>query len=41
VIGRVVDDAVVLDLRTVEPGDDEELGVALLAALGGRSAGGT
>ncbi|MEO5704193.1 MAG: L-seryl-tRNA(Sec) selenium transferase [Candidatus Limnocylindrales bacterium] len=33
VIGRVVDDAVVLDLRTVEPGDDARLADAIRAAL--------
>jgi L-seryl-tRNA(Ser) seleniumtransferase len=34
VIGRIVDDAVVLDLRTVEPSDDDRLGDAILAAIG-------
>jgi L-seryl-tRNA(Ser) seleniumtransferase len=34
VIGRIVDDAVVLDLRTVEPDDDERLADAILAAIG-------
>ena len=34
VIGRIVDDAVVLDLRTVEPSDDDRLAVAILAAIG-------
>ena len=38
VIGRIVDDAVVLDLRTVEPEDDPELVVALAAALSRRPA---
>jgi hypothetical protein len=33
VIGRVVDDAVVLDLRTVEPADDSRLAGAVRAAL--------
>jgi L-seryl-tRNA(Ser) seleniumtransferase len=33
VIGRIVDDAVVLDLRTVEPDDDAELAAALRSAL--------
>ena len=33
VIGRVVDDAVVLDLRTVGPGDDARLAAALRAAI--------
>jgi L-seryl-tRNA(Ser) seleniumtransferase len=33
VIGRVVDDAVVLDLRTVEPGDDAALAGAVHAAI--------
>ena len=33
VIGRVIDDAVVLDLRTVEPADDERLAEAIRAAL--------
>jgi L-seryl-tRNA(Ser) seleniumtransferase len=35
VIGRVVDDAVVLDLRTVEPADDDRLAEAIRAALEG------
>jgi L-seryl-tRNA(Ser) seleniumtransferase len=35
VIGRIVDDAVVLDLRTVEPADDDRLAEAIRAALGG------
>ena len=34
VIARVVDHAVVLDLRTVEPGDDERLTEAIRAAIG-------
>jgi L-seryl-tRNA(Ser) seleniumtransferase len=34
VIGRIVDDAVVLDLRTVEPSDDDRLGDAILATIG-------
>ena len=33
VIGRIVDDAVLLDLRTVEPAADEALGRAIAAAL--------
>jgi L-seryl-tRNA(Ser) seleniumtransferase len=33
VIGRVVDDAVILDLRTIEPADDELLADAIRAAL--------
>jgi L-seryl-tRNA(Ser) seleniumtransferase len=33
VIGRIVNDAVVLDLRTVEPGDDARLAEAIRAAL--------
>jgi L-seryl-tRNA(Ser) seleniumtransferase len=33
VIGRIVDDAVVLDLRTVEPDDDPALAEAIRAAL--------
>jgi len=32
VIGRIVDDVVLLDLRTVEPGDDERLGRAIRIA---------
>ena len=35
VIGRIVDDAVVLDLRTVEPADDDRLGRAIRAATEG------
>jgi L-seryl-tRNA(Ser) seleniumtransferase len=35
VIGRVVDDAVVLDVRTVEPSDDARLAEAVRVALGG------
>ena len=35
VIGRIVDDAVVLDLRTVEPADDERLANAIRAAREG------
>ena len=34
VIGRIVDEAVVLDLRTVEPADDDRLADAISAALG-------
>ena len=34
VVGRIVDDAVVIDLRTVEPSDDDRLAVAILAAIG-------
>ena len=37
VIGRIVDDAVVLDTRTVEPEDDAELAAAISAALPHRS----
>jgi L-seryl-tRNA(Ser) seleniumtransferase len=33
VIGRVVDDAVVLDLRTVEPADDDRLAEAVRSAI--------
>ena len=33
VIGRIVDDAVVLDLRTVDPADDDRLARAILAAI--------
>jgi len=33
VIGRVVDDVVLLDLRTVEPEDDERLGRAIRSAM--------
>jgi L-seryl-tRNA(Ser) seleniumtransferase len=39
VIGRVVDDAVVLDLRTVEPADDGLLRDAILAAMAVGQAG--
>jgi L-seryl-tRNA(Ser) seleniumtransferase len=35
VIGRALDDAAVLDLRTVEPADDERLEAAIRAALAG------
>lgn len=35
VIGRVVDDVVLLDLRTVEPADDDRLGRAIRAATEG------
>ncbi len=35
VVGRIVDDAVVLDLRTVEPADDDRLAEAIRAALAG------
>ena len=35
VIGRIVDDAVVLDLRTVEPADDDRLAIAIRAAREG------
>jgi L-seryl-tRNA(Ser) seleniumtransferase len=34
VIGRIVDDGVVLDLRTVDPSDDDRLAAAILAAIG-------
>ncbi len=37
VIGRIEDDRVVLDLRTVEPGSDDALGTAVGAALAGRA----
>jgi L-seryl-tRNA(Ser) seleniumtransferase len=33
VIGRVVDDRVLLDLRTVEPADDERLARSIIAAI--------
>jgi L-seryl-tRNA(Ser) seleniumtransferase len=33
IVGRVTGDAVVLDLRTVDPGDDEALGAAIERAL--------
>jgi L-seryl-tRNA(Ser) seleniumtransferase len=33
VIGHIVDDAVLLDLRTVEPRDDARLGRAIRVAL--------
>jgi L-seryl-tRNA(Ser) seleniumtransferase len=35
VIGRALDDAAVLDLRTVEPADDGRLEAAIRAALAG------
>jgi L-seryl-tRNA(Ser) seleniumtransferase len=38
VVARVVDDAVVCDLRTVDPADDDVIRVALAAALGSPSA---
>ena len=38
VVGRVHDDAVILDLRTVAPAQDEALGTALAEALGMESA---
>ena len=38
-IGRIVDGAVVLDLRTVEPEDDAELAAVLAAALQHRPGG--
>ena len=34
VIGRIVDGGVVLDLRTVDPSDDDRLAAAILAAIG-------
>jgi L-seryl-tRNA(Ser) seleniumtransferase len=37
VIGRIEDDQVVLDLRTVEPGEDESLRAAVVAAVDGRA----
>lgn len=40
VIGRVVDEAVVLDLRTVEPDDDEAIGGAIRAAIRGLAGAG-
>jgi L-seryl-tRNA(Ser) seleniumtransferase len=40
VIGHIVDDAVLLDLRTVEPADDEALGAAVATAIGTQSRGG-
>jgi L-seryl-tRNA(Ser) seleniumtransferase len=39
VIGRIVDDRVVLDLRTVEPTRDEDLAVAVRSAMAGAPAG--
>jgi len=39
VIGRIRDDALLLDLRTVDPADDEALVEALIRAIG-RSARG-
>jgi L-seryl-tRNA(Ser) seleniumtransferase len=33
VIGRIADGRLLLDLRTVSPGDDTTLGVALQAAI--------
>jgi L-seryl-tRNA(Ser) seleniumtransferase len=41
VIGRIVDDAVVLDLRTVPPPDDEALAVAIRMTIDRRSARGS
>jgi L-seryl-tRNA(Ser) seleniumtransferase len=38
VIGRIVDDAVVLDLRTVDPSDDELLREAIRSAVAGPTA---
>jgi L-seryl-tRNA(Ser) seleniumtransferase len=35
VVGRIDGGRVILDLRTVDPGLDGELSVALLAAVGG------
>jgi L-seryl-tRNA(Ser) seleniumtransferase len=35
VIGRIEDERVILDLRTVDPDDDEALGQAVAAALAG------
>jgi L-seryl-tRNA(Ser) seleniumtransferase len=40
VIGRVEGDAVLLDLRTIDPADDEALGGALARALGGAATSG-
>ncbi|HUQ44960.1 MAG TPA: L-seryl-tRNA(Sec) selenium transferase, partial [Candidatus Limnocylindria bacterium] len=37
VVGRILDDAVVFDLRTVEPSDDERLGSAIRQALASTS----
>jgi len=33
IIGRIEDDAILLDLRTVDPGDDARLAAALARAL--------
>jgi L-seryl-tRNA(Ser) seleniumtransferase len=38
VIGRIEDDRAVFDLRTVEPGDDEALLAAIVAAIGSSAA---
>jgi L-seryl-tRNA(Ser) seleniumtransferase len=35
VVGRIDHDAVILDLRTVDPGEDQALAAALDAALAG------
>jgi L-seryl-tRNA(Ser) seleniumtransferase len=40
VIGRVEGDAVLLDLRTIDPADDEALGGALARALGAAATSG-
>jgi L-seryl-tRNA(Ser) seleniumtransferase len=40
VVGRVQDDAVLLDLRTIDPADDEALGAALTLGLAGGRRGG-
>jgi L-seryl-tRNA(Ser) seleniumtransferase len=37
VIGRIVDGSVLLDLRTVDPADDERLAVAITATIGASS----
>ena len=38
IVGRIEDDAVILDLRTVEPRWDEALPGAIARALGGQAA---
>jgi L-seryl-tRNA(Ser) seleniumtransferase len=39
VIGRVQDGALLLDLRTVDPGDDAALSAALVRAMGASTGG--